>query len=183
VAHRRRETHVGRFPVHVTMRRRTELVSLRRRGVCGGLMGALAQASRGGFRLLHFSIQIDHLHMIVEADDHAALVRGLQGLAIRTARAINRLLGRRGSVWADRHHRRALRTPREVRNAIAYVLLNVRKHLPWSRGLDRCSSSQWFDGWHDISAQSSGPIRHPTPGSPPSAGAATALLRTDEHPA
>jgi hypothetical protein len=146
-------------------------------------MGALAQASRGGFRLLHFSIQIDHLHMIVEADDHAALVRGLQGLAIRTARAINRLLGRRGSVWADRHHRRALRTPREVRNAIAYVLLNVRKHLPWSRGLDPCSSSQWFDGWHDISAQSSGPIRPPHTWLASIGWRRHGLLRTDEQPA
>ena len=90
---------------------------------------------------------MDHLHLVVEADGPTAFERGVRGLAIRVAKAINRALGRRGHVWADRFHARLLRTPREVRNALVYVLHNIRRHLPGTRGLDPCSSARWFDGW------------------------------------
>src|SRR5262249_22714935 len=75
----------------------------------------------------HFSVQSDHIHLLVEADEPAALVRGMQGLAIRVAKSVNRALKRCGAVWADRFHARTLRTPREVRNALVYVLNNVKK--------------------------------------------------------
>jgi len=60
---------------------------------------------------------------------------------------VNRVLERRGSVWGDRYHSRELRTPREVRNALVYVLNNWRKHEPAARGLDPRSSAAWFGGW------------------------------------
>jgi putative transposase len=119
---------------------------------------ALAAASRPRFRLLQWSVQTDHVHLLAEADDHAGLRRGLQGLAIRLAKAVNRFLGRRGRVWADRYHARALRTPREVRNALVYVLANWRKHIPGAHGLDPCSSARWFNGW-----KSAGGVAEGTP--------------------
>src|SRR5262249_16279599 len=103
--------------------------------------------SKRDFRIIHFSIQRDHLHLIVKARDASALARGVQGLGVRAARAVNRALGRRGTVWGDRYHARALATPREVRAALASVLLNRRKHEPTMRGIDPCSSGPWFDGW------------------------------------
>jgi hypothetical protein len=108
---------------------------------------ALARASRRGFRLLQFSIQVDHMHLIVEGDDATAFRRGIQGLAIRVAKAVNRVLRRHGHVWADRHHARDLTTPREVRHALVYVLQNWRKHGWHGGGLDGRSSAPWFTGW------------------------------------
>jgi hypothetical protein len=108
---------------------------------------ALAASSHDDFRILHFSVQEDHVHLIVEARDSTTLTRGLQGLAVRVARAVNRVLGRRGAVWGDRYHARELCTPREVRNALVYVLMNRRKHSEGERGLDPCSSGEWFTGW------------------------------------
>jgi hypothetical protein len=90
----------------------------------------------------------------------------LQGLAIRAARAVNRALGRRGAVWADRYHAHALRTPREMRNAIVYVLQNCAwvKHVPGARGVDLRSSAPWFDGWREMrSIFRSGPCPHSAP--------------------
>ena len=92
-------------------------------------------------------MQTDHVHMIVEADAGDLLRRGLQGLAGRAARALNRAWGRVGAVWGDRYHARALGTPREVRNGLLYVLLNFRKHLRAAPGIDPRSSAAWFDGW------------------------------------
>src|SRR5436309_8300579 len=72
------------------------------------------------------STQDDHLHLLVEAKDRVRLSRGIAGLAIRIARAVNRALGRRGAVWSGRYHARAITTPRAVRHAIVYILFNRR---------------------------------------------------------
>jgi len=97
----------------------------------------------------------DHLHLICEAADLVALRRGLQGLAIRIARALNRLWRRKGKVFADRYHARALTSPREVRNAIVYVLGNARHHAAEGRmvrvaqAIDTYTSAPWFDGFRE----------------------------------
>lgn len=74
----------------------------------------------------------------------------MQGLLIRVAKALNRLWGRSGSVFADRYHERVLKTPKEVRAALVYVLHNAKKHgLRLAQGVDRFSSAPWFDGWRE----------------------------------
>ena len=147
VPHRPRPAHNARHPVHVTLRASQELPSLRTEPLFLAIRHGLARASHGGLRVLHFSVQRDHVHLVVEALDGRALSRGLQGLAIRIAKGVNRVLGRRGRVWSDRFHARALRTPGEVRNALVYVLQNWIKHVRGARGLDGCSSARWFQGW------------------------------------
>jgi REP-associated tyrosine transposase len=87
-----------------------------------------AARERFGVRIVHYSIQGNHLHLIVEAAGPEALSRALQGLATRLARRLNALSGRRGAVFADRYHARALKTPREARHAVRYVLTNYRHH-------------------------------------------------------
>jgi REP element-mobilizing transposase RayT len=113
-----------------------------------------AACERGRFRVAHYSIQGDHLHLIVEAASAFDLACGMKSIGARLARAVNRVFRRRGPVLADRYHRRVLRTPREVRNALAYVLLNARRHraklgrtLPMPTWLDPASSGRWFGGW------------------------------------
>jgi hypothetical protein len=132
---------------------------------------------RGRFRVAHYSIQGDHLHAVVEATSREDLAAGMKSLGARFARAVNRVFGLRGRVLADRYHLHVLRTPREVRNALAYVLLNARKHAArLGRGLgeatriDPASSGRWFDGWR------SPPVLRPR--DPPTVAAAhTWLLR------
>jgi hypothetical protein len=91
--------------------------------------------------------------MVVEADGKESLARGMKAVASRFARAVNRVFRRKGLVLFGRYHLRVLKTPREVRNALAYVLLNVRKHWRQRYGnsppvrLDVASSGAWFDGW------------------------------------
>jgi hypothetical protein len=127
--------------------------SLRDEHLFAATRNALAAASTGRFRVLHFSVQTDHLHLVVEADEPTGFERGVRGLSIRVAKAINRALGRHGRVWGDRYHAHLLRTPREVRNALVYVLNNFRKHIRTARGLDPRSSARWFEGWRRAVAQ------------------------------
>jgi hypothetical protein len=108
-----------------------------------------AAVDPGTFRLAHYSVQHDHVHLIVEARDARALSGGVRSVAIRIARYVNELLSCKGTFWAERWHGRALSSPREVRNAILYVLANFRKHgrRPTRAGIDPCSSGAYFDGW------------------------------------
>jgi REP element-mobilizing transposase RayT len=150
VSHLRRPESAPRHPLHVTLRVRSCVPSLRR-ALFPHVQVALALArERFGFRLAQFSVQRNHLHLIVEADDRRALARGIQGLCVRVARAVNRAVGRRGSLFADRYHARALTSPRTVRMALRYVLLNARKHgrSQVAQGfVDGCSSAAWFGGF------------------------------------
>jgi putative transposase len=87
-----------------------------------------AARERFGVRIVHYSIQGNHLHLIVEAESPEALSRAMQGLATRMARRLNGLSGRRGPVFADRYHSRPLKTAREAKRAVRYVLTNYRHH-------------------------------------------------------
>ena len=147
VPHRVRPIHSEHHPVHVTMRAGWGLPSLRRQRVFAELHRDFRSASHLSFRIVHFSVQSNHIHLLVEAHDKGALSRGMAGLAIRLARSVNRALSRRGRVWSDRYHARALATPREVRHALVYVLMNWRKHVHGAKGIDPCASAWWFDGW------------------------------------
>ncbi len=158
VSHKRRAALASKYPVHVTLKTRSDLPRLRAidpyNAICAAFDKGKERAGRlakGHFRLVHFSVQNDHLHLVVEATDRLALSRGIQGLSIRIARGLNRLWGRKGSVFADRYHDRILRSAREVRNVLSYVLNNGRKHkrrIPKGEP-DTFSSGHWFDGWKD----------------------------------
>lgn len=117
--------------------------------------GFRASCDRGDFRLVHYTLLHNHAPCIVEATDASALARGMKAIGSRLARAINRVLGRRGPVLLERFHLRLLRTPLEVRRALAYVLLNARRHAATvgrALGVDPGSSGRWFDGWRRLSA-------------------------------
>jgi REP element-mobilizing transposase RayT len=136
--------------VHVTLKLRGGLPSLRRRQAYAILIAAFAATrEREDFRLVHFSVQSNHMHLLCEARDRRALARAMQSLAIRIAKRLNALWQRTGRLFADRYHDRILRTPREVRSALGYVLNNAVHHgINIARGeLDPFSSGQWFDGW------------------------------------
>jgi REP element-mobilizing transposase RayT len=151
VSHRRRAALASRFPVHVTTKLQRGLPPLRSKRAYAVLRAAFAAGcNRAGFRLAHYSVQCNHLHMIVEATNATCLSRGMQGLLIRVARTLNRLWGRSGRVFADRYHDHILRTPREVRHALAYVLNNARRHgIRLKLAIDSFASGCWFDGWRE----------------------------------
>ena len=129
VSHLRRPVLKARFPVHVTWRMRKDVWNLRSRRCFRVLERAFyAGANRFGFRLVHYSVQGNHLHLLVEAKDATSLARGMNGMGVRVARGLNRVMARHGGVLDDRYHAHILRTPTEVRRARAYLLQNARKH-------------------------------------------------------
>jgi REP element-mobilizing transposase RayT len=114
-------------------------------------------SDRFGFRLVEYSIQPSHLHLVVEAKDRRSLWRGMQGLLVRVARALNKLWGRKGRVFADRYRARSLQTAYGVRTALLHVLHNARHHGRDLVGVDPYSSGPWFDGWTETVARAARP--------------------------
>jgi hypothetical protein len=116
--------------------------------VCLAIRGATLRDPER-FRIVHFSVQWDHVHLVVEASDKRALLSGIRSVAIRVARYVNDLVRRRGPLWGDRWHGREITSPRQVRNTLVDVLANFRKHsrARLRPGVDAFSSSARFDGW------------------------------------
>jgi putative transposase len=173
VRHRERAVHKYWNPLHVTMRAVRGLPSFRAESLFEAFERAVRRTVREDFRIVEFSVQDDHLHLIVEADGNDALARGMKSFSVRANRLFNAALGRgRGRVWGDRYHRRDLTSPRQVRNALVYCLCNYKKHQGVTSGaprIDPCSSARWFQGWTAIRQHDDGP--RPTP------EARTVLLR------
>ncbi len=175
VRHRTRARHKYWNPLHVTMRAIRGLPSFRAQTLYIAFERAVRRTSRKDFRVVEYSVQDDHLHLIVEADDNDALARGMKSFSVRANRLFNAAHGRgRGRVWGDRYHRRDLTSARQVRNALVYCLQNYKKHHGVKSGvrrIDPCSSARWFTGWNAVrQAGDDGPR--------PSEVARTVLLRS-----
>ena len=149
VVHRPRPALASRHPVHVTLRVKDHVWNLRARRcfrhVAKAFRAATAAREKRGFRLNEYSVQGNHLHLIVEAADAGRLARGLQSLEIRIAKNVNKVMDTHGAVFAERYHAHILRTPAEVRNALAYVRGNFTVHAqrrgePAPSRPDDCSS-------------------------------------------
>jgi len=115
----------------------------------------------GDQEIVHISVQRTHVHMLIEAENKAALARGMQGFQISVARNINTALGdgkrrRRGKVFADRYHLEVITSPTRARHAISYILSNWRKHgedregLPSMWLVDPFSSGISFPDWKEL---------------------------------
>jgi REP-associated tyrosine transposase len=158
--HRARPAHDSRHPVHVVLRVRKDVPRLRKARTYQSIRAALrAMGSRVGFRVVHSSIQHNHLHFLIEAEDRQSLSRGVQALAISLAKRINKACERRGKLFAYRFHETAITSPRQARNALAYVLNNWRHHnehlanpVARAAALDPYATGLSFDGWREVSA-------------------------------
>ena len=171
-------------PQHVTLRIVSDLPSLRRGCFVKTIREAIARSHRAGFRIVHFNVEPNHLHLITEASSKEAHGRGMQGFEVRMSRQLNKQLGRTGSLFEDRYHSRSLKSPREVRNALRYVLNNARHHAA-ERGetiganwIDPYSSAAWFDGWQEAIVVDASWKRYLLSMTPPTAKATAWLLTT-----
>lgn len=169
VSHHSRRAITASHPVQVVMNTKPELGSLRKKQVHGAIRESLyqslhrgpAQGSQRGpvtshdasaFRICHYSVQTHSIRFIIEARDREALSRGMQGLNVRIAKALNRLWSRNGSVFSDRYDVKILETGEEVRDSLRFVLNGARTDARAARKLagklDPYSSASYFDGWY-----------------------------------
>ncbi|HTL12835.1 MAG TPA: hypothetical protein VL588_10125, partial [Bdellovibrionota bacterium] len=119
---------MGREPLHLTLRLKAGLPSLRRKDVHKALCSAVLKARGQGLAVVHFAFLSNHVHMIVESQGRADLGRAMQSFGISFGKRLNAILGRTGAVFTERYHCVVLRAPTQARNALRYVLANEFQH-------------------------------------------------------
>jgi REP element-mobilizing transposase RayT len=146
-----------REPLHITLKLMPDLPSLRRKDIFKLLRESVRTARKKGFGVAHFAILSNHIHLILEPD--AQSVRSpLQSVTISFAKRLNARLKRNGAVFFERYHLHVLKTPREVRNALDYVLTNEARHRARAHAkpfraeitLDPFSSAAVFRNWKEL---------------------------------
>jgi len=180
VSHRRRPAFAPETPLHVTLRVARHVWNLRAQRCLRPIDAALRALARRDerFRVTHFSVQGNHVHLVVEAHDRDTLSSALRSLTVRIARALNRVMGRkRGPVLAHRTHARALSSRTEARNVVRYVLGNHARHVPGAPVADAFSSAAAFSAWAAIHLPAA-QVAYALPGrAPPVVAPRSPLLR------
>ena len=157
-SHTPRPVHKARNPSHITLRVVRDVGRLRRRKLWAALEKAAIQLGvTDAFRIVHISIQSNHVHLLIEAKDKEAIAKGIGRFEILVAKKVNAVLGRTGKVFEFRYHRVDITTPKQMRGALAYVLNNWRRHredltTPGAENalIDPYSTAWAFDGWADL---------------------------------
>jgi putative transposase len=182
VPHDKRPESPARYPQHVTLRIVAGTESIARDFLMKKIRAAIRESQKATFRIIEFNVLSNHLHLVIEAANQVALSRGIQGFAVRVARRVNRALKRKGKLFATRYHARALKTPREVRNVLRYVLLNRKHHSSETKfgtyWWDPYSSAAWFTGWNERTPTDTDWKRELVAQPPPTVPATTWLLTT-----
>lgn len=154
-------------PLHVTMRLRDDVhVTLRTSDMLAAFQNCAEKAKNHRLHVIHFSLASNHFHMIIECADNEALAKGMKSFAGSLGKAIRKVRGGQGAVFKGRYHMRVLKSPTEMRNGLAYVLLNQSKHKKLIPYNDRFSSASYFSDWKKLLGRNIGPLlprRHRSP--------------------
>jgi putative transposase len=169
IRHRTREGFASRFPLHVSIRIEKRAVNLRKKEPFRIVKRALQAASAvANARICDYSVQGNHLHLLVEAGDRRALSRAMRSLNIRIGKNLNRMMNSHGRVIAHRYHCHVLRTPTEVRRARSYVQRNTHHHRggdphlrdPYAARVVAAQTWLLTEGWRRGKPSSDDPSRY-----------------------
>ena len=154
-AHAARPTINCKRPLHITLRLRAGLANLRNREILKHIRKSILRAQEFGLRINQYSILKNHIHLLVEVDDPVHLQRGMMSFNGRLGRLLRRQPGfdakkyPRG-LFTSRYHQKVIRNARQMKNTLAYVLLNASKHFKRVAYIDEYSSGFSFRGWREL---------------------------------
>ncbi len=150
VNHMKRANVCRRTPLHITLRRQDLLPSFRQKWFLVQFKKSAEIAKKQGLRLLQFSILSNHIHIIIEADSNKKLASGMRSFVGRTAKSFRAAIGGKGAIFSGRYHLHIIDSPRAMKNALEYVLLNDSKHRRFIEYIDHFSSARSFSGWKKL---------------------------------
>ncbi|MGZ3723349.1 MAG: hypothetical protein ACXVA9_10485 [Bdellovibrionales bacterium] len=150
VSHAKRERVDFKKPLHITLKLKKGVANLRNRQTLMNFRNAVNSAKPFGLNVIHYSLQNDHVHLIVEAKDSASLGNGMKSLCCRVGKAVRKIAGGTGAVFMGRFHMHVLKTPTEMKRALEYVLLNTAKHMKHLEHIDEFSSGVAFAEWRKL---------------------------------
>ncbi len=150
VNHMKREKIEAKFPIHITIKLKKGVVSLRGPKMVAAFKSSLQKAKKRGLKVIHFAVESNHAHLFAESGDNRDLRSGMASFGSSFGKSVRRLSGGKGSVFNGRYHLQVLKSPRQTKNAMAYVLLNHSKHQGAKPYADDKSSAPFFGDWRAL---------------------------------
>lgn len=150
VNHMKRERFELKTPLQITLKLKPGLPNLRTKKMLEAFQKALVLAKARELRVIHYSLESNHAHLVVECMDNVSLGRAMKSFGSSFGKSVRRIAGGTGSVFVGRYHLRVLRDPTQTRNSLAYVLLNRFKHEHAHVDDNPFSSGRYFDGWKKL---------------------------------
>jgi hypothetical protein len=139
IRHTRREEIIAPRPLHLTIK--LIRADVQNKSILKGLRHAILRARLQGLRIIHYSLEHDHVHLYAEASDNKTLAKGMKALGGSLVKKIHRHLGTSGSFYKTRYHLRILRSAMEVKHVLNYILKNGIKHKRTSLVIDPYNSA------------------------------------------
>ncbi len=114
--------------LHLTIKVKKKKAEIKNKSVLKILKRAILNARKQGLRVIHFSLEYDHVHLLIEADNNLILGKGMQAFGVTLSKAINRLKKLKGGVYKHRYHFRQISSTRELKIVMNYIFTNGLKH-------------------------------------------------------
>ncbi len=114
--------------LHLTVKIKKNKAEIKNKSVLAILKRSILNARRQGLRVIHYSLEYDHVHLLIEADNNHILGKGMQAFGVTFSKAINRLKKLTGEVYKHRYHFRRISSSKELKNVMNYIFTNGVKH-------------------------------------------------------
>lgn len=128
IRHTKRPDLTRPSSLHLTVKIEKSKANLKNKNVLAILKKAIFNARRQGLKVIHYSLEYDHIHLIIEADNNRTLGKGMQAFGVTLAKAINRMRKVKGQVYKHRYHFRQITSSRQLKNVMTYIFNNGVKH-------------------------------------------------------
>lgn len=128
IRHIARDKVTKHTSLHLTIKIERLKAGLRNKDVLKQLHDSIKKARKIGLRVIHYTLEFDHVHLLVEVDSNQQLAKGMQSFGISFSKGINKIKAQVGKVFKTRYHFRKLKSPNEIKNVIFYILGNSLKH-------------------------------------------------------
>jgi REP element-mobilizing transposase RayT len=128
IRHTKREMIKKDTVLHLTLKIEKNKANLKNKSILKALQHSIKKARSLGLKVIHYTLEYDHVHLLIEASDKISLGKGMQSLGISFSKGINKIKKQTGKVFKTRYHFRKLNSPREIKNALNYILGNGIKH-------------------------------------------------------
>jgi hypothetical protein len=139
IRHTKREAILGPRPLHLTIK--LIRADIQNKAILKALRHAIFRARLQGLRVIHYSLEHDHIHLYAESSDNKILGKAMKALGGSLVKRINKHFLSKGRCYKTRYHLRILRSATEVKNVINYILKNGIKHRRTKSVIDPYNSA------------------------------------------
>jgi REP element-mobilizing transposase RayT len=126
--------------LHLTIKVRENKADIKNKQILKALHHSIKRARMKRLKIVHYTLEYNHIHLLVEAEIKQLVHQGMQAFGISLAKKINTIKRLKGTVYKHRYHLRKINSPRDLKNVLHYIFNNGIHHKRTSNVLDSYNS-------------------------------------------